>query len=86
MNYNLSDKIIQMVGLEDAAFFAVLKSLEGANQWFPATADNLEELTSLSRFKQRSCLERLARSGLIEIKVKGMPATRYVTIKNSSTN
>src|SRR5690625_1732509 len=45
--------------------------------WFYQTSDTLEELTTLSRYKQDNAIEQLENAGILEKDVRGIPAKRY---------
>lgn len=80
---------IKAVGLEAAVILGELASeahyFEQQGQlnddgYFYATADSLEEKTSLSRFRQNQAVEKLQGLGLISVKLMGVPCKRYVKI------
>lgn len=81
--------IIKTFGLEEATIIGELASeldywtkkgglLE--NNWFYSTIENIEENTGISEFKQRKALKHLVELGVIDIKIKGLPAKRYIKI------
>lgn len=50
------------------------------NEYFYSTVDNIEKNTSLTARQQRRCMDILANDGLIECKLMGIPAKRFVKI------
>ena len=50
------------------------------NEYFYSTVDNIEKNTSLTARQQRRCMDILASDGLIECKLMGIPAKRFVKI------
>lgn len=81
--------VASIVGLEAAVIFGELagesqywseKSPE-ADGWFFSTVENLEEKTFLSAHQQREALKRLEDQGWIETEKKGMPARRFIRLK-----
>lgn len=80
--------LINALGLEESIIFGELAS--EYNYWFTkeelkdgyfySTIENMQEKTTLSPHKQRKALKNLEEAGLINVKVQGMPATRYIKI------
>lgn len=56
------------------------KNGELEDGWFYSTVDNVEENTSLSDFRQRKAIKLLEEKNIIEVKIKGIPAKRYIKI------
>lgn len=88
-NYiSVNKDLIKVLGLEEAIIMGELAS--EYNYWyekqqlddgyFYSTVENIEEHTTLSGHKQRKALKKLQEAGLIHIKVKGIPAKRYIKI------
>lgn len=88
-NYiSVNKELIKILGLEETILLGELASeydywekqdkLEEG--YFFSTVENIEENTTLSAHKQRKGLEKLKELGLIDIKIKGMPAKRYIKI------
>ena len=50
------------------------------NDFFYSTIDNVEKNTGLSRYKQAQALNTLKKLGIVETKLKGLPAKRYIKI------
>lgn len=84
----LNKTMIKLLGLEEAVLLgelaSELKYWEKKGQvedgWFYSTVENIEENTSLSDFKQRKTIKSLKEKNIIDIKVKGIPAKRYIKI------
>nr|DAY29647.1 MAG TPA: replication initiator protein [Caudoviricetes sp.] len=84
----LNKDLIKAIGLEEAILLGELASeydywkkqelLE--NGYFYSTIENIEEHTTLSEYKQRKALNSLKNQGLIDIKIKGLPAKRFIKI------
>ena len=81
--------LIKSVGLEAAVIVGELASEH--NYWqqnngiteegyFFSTIENIEDKTSLSEHKQRQALKKLEELGVVSVKVKGLPAKRYVKL------
>ena len=84
--------VASIVGLEAAVIFGELagesqywseKSPE-ADGWFFSTVENLEEKTFLSAHQQREAIKRLEDLGWIETEKKGMPARRFIRLKEEN--
>lgn len=52
--------------------------------YFYASAEDLEEETCMSRHKQAKAVEALEREGIIETKLKGVPATKHFRFTEES--
>lgn len=84
----LNKNLIKAIGLEEAIILGELaseydywssqKALEDG--YFYSTIENIEKHTTLSVHKQRKALNNLKEKGIIDIKVKGIPAKRYIKI------
>lgn len=88
-NYITVNKtLIKELGLEEALIFGVLCSeqtyWESENKlkdgYFFCTVDKIEELTTLSDYKQRKAINHLKEKNYIITKIEGLPATRYFKI------
>lgn len=82
-------RIAEIVGLEAAVIFGELASEslywqqnnpEG-HGWFYSTVENLEKKTFLSAHSQRIALIKLQEQGWIEVEKRGMPAKRFIRLK-----
>ena len=84
----LNKNLIKAIGLEETIILGELaseydywssqKALEDG--YFYSTIENIEKHTTLSVHKQRKALNNLKEKGIIDIKVKGIPAKRYIKI------
>lgn len=84
----LNKDLIRTLGLEEALLIGELASeydywqnqdkLEDG--FFYSTVENVKEHTTLTDYQQRKALNKLQKLGLIETKVMGIPAKRYVKI------
>lgn len=88
-NYiSLNKDLIRLLGLEEAIILGELASefdyweredkLEEG--YFYSTVENVEKNTTLSDHKQRKALKNLKSKNLVDVKVKGIPAKRYIKI------
>jgi uncharacterized phage protein (TIGR02220 family) len=88
--------LARKVGLEAAALFADLagsqlywnnqKELE-YSEWFFRTREQIEEQTTLSAKVQVRCIKILVDAGLVQTKLKGLPAvTHYLIAQQEVTN
>lgn len=84
----LNKDLIKLLGLEEAIIFGELASEHSywvereqiEDGYFYSTIENIEEHTTLSAHKQRKALKNLQNMNLIDVKVKGIPAKRYIKI------
>lgn len=81
--------LLKNIGLDASFLFSTLidfeNYLESKNQiqpegWFYAERDKLEEATTLSAYKQKEAEKILIAEGLIEVKLKGVPARNHYKI------
>ena len=89
-NYIVVNKdLIKLYGINTSLLLGELASeynyynknqLLDENGYFYSTIENIEENTGLSRHQQKKSLEELKELGIIEIKVKGLPAKRYIKL------
>lgn len=88
-NYiTLNKDLIKLVGLEEAILLGELASeydywekqdaLEDG--YFYTTIENVQNNTTLSDYQQRRILKKLQEVGLVDVKVRGIPAKRYIKI------
>lgn len=89
-NYIIVNKILaQKFGVDCALLLGELASefeyweKEGKVEdgFFFSTIENVMENTTLSDKKQRNALNILRDAGIVEVKLKGLPAKRYIKIK-----
>ncbi len=84
--------LIQIIGLECAVFLSEIateavyweKAGKLQDGWFYSTLDNVERNTSINSYKQRKCIRELSSLGVLEMQVRGMPATRYFRLDESA--
>lgn len=85
VNRNLA----RLIGLNEAIIFGELcseydywesRSMLDDGEWFYSTADNIEKNTTIKRKTQDRTIASLKEKGLIETKLKGVPAKRYIKI------
>lgn len=88
-NYITVNKdLIKILNLEGAVVFGELaseyiywdKAGELEDGYFYSTVENMQEKTSLSSYQQRQALKILEEKELIKVKLKGIPAKRYIKI------
>lgn len=89
----VNKELIKTAGLEEAILLGELASeydywvknngltKEG---YFFSTIENIEEKTTLSEYKQRKAFNKLKKLNLIDLKVKGLPARRYVKLNEKN--
>ena len=89
-NYIVVNKqLARLFGLEEALLLGELASEmeywqqrgELKDGYFYSTIDNVKESTTLSDKRQRSALNTLKEAGIIDVKLAGLPAKRYIRIK-----
>jgi uncharacterized phage protein (TIGR02220 family) len=88
-NYIIANKTIaRLYGLEEAILLGELASEfkywqrrdELKDGWFYSTIENVKDNTTLSEKKQRTALLNLKAAGLVDVKLAGIPAKRYIKI------
>ena len=88
-NYIVVNKqLIKIIGLEETIVLGELASeydywLEKEqleDGYFYSTIENIESNTSLNEYKQRKAFKSLQDKNILDIKVKGIPAKRYIKI------
>ena len=80
---------IKLLGLEEAIILGELASeydywesngkLDDEGYFF-STVENVEENTSLTKYRQKKALDTLQKFGIVDVKRKGLPAKRYIKI------
>lgn len=92
-NYIIVNKdLIRKIGLNEAILIGELaseykswrKKEKLVDDMFYSTIENIEENTGLNEYHQRKIINNLIKLDLIECKVKGMPATRYIKLKQEN--
>ena len=84
----VSKQLLKLLGLNATILLGELASEyeywknreETEDGYFFSTIENVEENTSLTRYQQTQSLNVLIEQGLIDVKVKGIPARRYIKI------
>lgn len=88
-NYiTVNKELIKLLGIEEAIILGELASEyeywgrreELQEDYFYSTIENIEENTTLTEYKQRKALNNLKEQGIIDIKIKGIPAKRFIKI------
>lgn len=88
-NYIVVNKqLARAFGLEEAVILGELASEmeywqqrgELKDGYFYSTIENVKESTTLSDKRQRSALNALKEAGIIDVKLAGLPAKRYIRI------
>lgn len=84
--------LIKILGTEEAVVLGELinerdywesrEQLE--DDWFYSTIENIENEIGYNEYKQRKILKSLESKGILEVKVKGMPAKRYIRINEEN--
>ena len=85
----VNKELMHALGLEEAILLGELcseydfweKQGRLEDGFFYSTVENIEENTTLSDYQQRKYLNKLCDLGIIEIKIKGMPAKRFIRIR-----
>lgn len=80
----LNKTLVKMLGIESAFLLSNFAEAEvmmaDENGWFYQTSDTVEEMTTLSRYKQDRAVSKLEEMGILEKEIRGMPAKRYFKI------
>ena len=91
-NYIVVNKqLARAFGLEEAVILGELASEmeywqqrgELKDGYFYSTIENVKESTTLSDKRQRSALNALKEAGIIDVKLAGLPAKRYIRINEN---
>ena len=88
----INKNLIKSIGLKEAVLYSDLLSKQKYFEdrdildkgWFFNTIENIEKDTGLSGFQQRNVISRLIEIGLIDHKLKGMPAKGYFKIRTDN--
>lgn len=85
----VNKELIKIFGLEEAIilgelaseynYWEKLKQLDDEGYFF-STVENIEENTTIKEKRQRNALNNLKARGIIDVKLKGLPAKRYIKI------
>ena len=88
-NYIIANKTIaKLYGLDEAILLGELASEykywvkrdELKDGYFYSTVENVKDNTTLSDKRQRTALTNLKAAGIVEVKLMGLPAKRYIKI------
>ena len=88
-NYIVVNKdLIRIIGLEESVILGELASeynyyldrQELEDGYFYSTIENIENNTGLNEYKQRKAMNSLKLKKIIEVKIKGIPAKRYIKL------
>jgi len=83
---SVNKQLIKEIGLEPAVVFGEIVSKyyyhKGRGElrkggWFYFTVEKMEEVTSLSKYKQKKAINSLIEIGLIEQNIMGVPSKRH---------
>lgn len=95
-NYILVNKeLMKTIGLEETIMLGELcneytywknKDQIDKDGYFYSTIDNIEEATTFKAKKQKSILDELKKLNIIDVKLKGMPAKRFIKILENNLN
>ena len=80
--------LIDVLGLDCAVFLSEIasewnywdKTGKAEDGWFFSTSENIQKKSGLSNYKQTASIKKLSAMGILEVSVKGTPATRYFRI------
>lgn len=77
--FMLNKTILKEVGIDEALILSCMIEADEIfeDEWFYQTAKTIEDLTTLSEFKQTKAMNNLINIGLLHKKVEGLPAKRY---------
>jgi hypothetical protein len=86
MQFTVTDSMIKNAqSLDGALVLGILASLEPQKgEWFVVKGKELMDISLMSNFRQQSCLGHLASLGLIEVVVRGMPASRHIRLNHEA--
>lgn len=86
--WTLNKTLVKKLGIETAFLLTnlieaehLMKTVDG---WFFQTIEKLEDVSTLSRHKQESSIEKLKNIGIVQVEVKGLPAKRYFKIDENA--
>lgn len=92
-NYILVNKeLMHIIGLDETIMLGELcnesiyweEHFKLDNGYFYSTLENIEKATTFKAKKQKKILDRLQELKLIDVKLKGLPAKRYIKILESN--
>ncbi|MGL5594778.1 hypothetical protein [Cetobacterium sp.] len=80
--FMLNKVILKEVGLDEAVILSCL--IEAGElfekEWFYQTVETVEELTTITEYRQNRALKNLEKMGILERKLMGLPAKRHFRI------
>ncbi len=80
--FMLNKVVLKEVGLDEAVILSCL--IEAGeifeNEWFYQTVETLEELTTITEYRQNKAIKNLEQKGFIKKKLIGLPAKRHFKI------
>lgn len=80
----LNKEVVMLLGIETAFLLSNFAEAEQMmaddDGWFYQTIEIVEEMTTLSRYKQDQSIKELEEMGILEKETRGMPAKRYFKI------
>lgn len=88
-NYVLvNQKLMKSLGIAESVLFAKLaneydyweKENKLSDGYFPLTVEKIKNDIGMTAYQQRKAIEKLENLGIIETKLIGMPAKRYIKI------
>ena len=86
----LNKSVVKTLGIETAFLLTNLveadKLLADDEGWFYQTIDTIEEITTLTRRKQESSIEKLIDKGILLQQNKGIPMKRYFKLNSFKVN
>ena len=84
----LNKKIVKQLGVETAfllsSFADAEDMLSDKDGWFYQTTETVENITTLSRYKQDRCIKQLEDIGILQKQTRGLPPKRYFKIDYDS--
>lgn len=80
--FMVNKTILKKVGVDEAILLSCLVEAEEIfeNEWFFQTVETIEELTTLTEYRQNKAIKNLEKLGVLEKKLLGMPAKRHFRI------
>jgi len=79
--WSLNKTVVKLFGIKTAFLLTNLAEAESMmsddDGWFYQTSEKLEEISTLSRYKQDKSIDELIDAGILEKDVRGIPAKRY---------
>lgn len=80
----LNKEVVMLLGIETAFLLSNFAEAEQMmaddDGWFYQTIEIVEEMTTLSRYKQDQSIKELEEMGILEKETRGLPAKRYFKI------